>query len=130
MLSRHGSPDVSLGRMAHPLQEYFQQLEEATGISDEEDLMGCLEDFTNVSLSCTRTAHPPNFQDAVSWISAARAFEKVAANDSCSKETFNTDDDTPRGVFYRKTHRIKNGSEAIGYNPIKRKQTVIVGNAG
>lgn len=65
--------------------------------------MGCLEDFTN---------------DAVSWISAARAFEKVAANDSCSKETFNTDDDTPRGVFYRKTHRIKNGSEAIGLNEI------------
>ena len=60
---------------------------------------------------------PPQFcQDAVSWILAARAFEKVAANDSGSKETFNTDDDTPRGAFYRKTHRIKNGSEAIGYN--------------
>jgi len=90
---------ATMAGTSHPLKEYLRQLEDATGISDEDDLISCLEDFTN---------------DAISWIAVAQAFKHVAASDSYTKETFHRDDDSPRGIFYRKTHRVKNGSDAIG----------------
>ena len=52
---------IAMAGMSHPLQEYLRQLEDATGISDEEDLIGCLEDFTNVSLPLLHSALMPRF---------------------------------------------------------------------
>merc|ERR1711957_407368 len=53
---------ATMAGTSHPLKEYLRQLEDATGISDEDDLISCLEDFTNVSTIATLCSYAAIFR--------------------------------------------------------------------